>query len=140
MPLVFKILKTFFLAKTKHCYYCIHTSILPCPQTHTPPCGSRAAPPPRPSCQYPPPLPADPPPRPNSPPPQVLADSWGGGCRIRTGCVRPPRGHGHLGDEFGTVLVLDVSGLGSSDKTSNLRIYEAQELPMWGSPPFIGKM
>ena len=57
MPLVLKTLKTVFLAKTRYRYYCIHTSIPPCPQTHTPlryACGSsglRAAPPPRPSCQ-----------------------------------------------------------------------------------------
>ena len=33
MPLVLKTLKTFFLAKTRNCYYRIHTSIPPCPQT-----------------------------------------------------------------------------------------------------------
>ena len=33
MPLVLKTPKTFFLAKTRYCYYRIHTSIPPCPQT-----------------------------------------------------------------------------------------------------------
>ena len=35
MPLVLKTLKTFFPAKTRNRYYRIHTSIPPCPQTHT---------------------------------------------------------------------------------------------------------
>ena len=49
-----------------------------------PPTPGRAANPP------PPTLPPTPPP----PPWQVLTDSWGG-CRIRTGCSRPPRGTAH---------------------------------------------
>ena len=62
MPLVLKTLKTFLPAKTRNRYYCIHTSIPPCPPyTHTPlryACGSsglHAAPPP-------PTLPLTPPP------------------------------------------------------------------------------
>ena len=35
MPLVFKTLKTFFLAKTRNGYYRIPTSIPPYPKTHT---------------------------------------------------------------------------------------------------------
>ena len=75
MPLVLKTLKTFFLAKTRKRYYHIHTSTPPCRQKHTPPWGmhvvvvGRVQPPPplgtppRPSCQYPPPLPPNPPPK-----------------------------------------------------------------------------
>ena len=37
MRLVLKTLKTFFPAKTRNRYYRIHTSIPPCPQTHTHP-------------------------------------------------------------------------------------------------------
>ena len=37
VPLVLKTLKTFFPAKTRYRYYRIHTSVPPCPQTHTPP-------------------------------------------------------------------------------------------------------
>ena len=65
MPLVLKTLETFFLAKTRNRYYRIHTSIPPCPQTHTPlgyacgSSGSRAAPPPPlPELPLPPPVPA----------------------------------------------------------------------------------
>ena len=95
MPLVLKTLKTFFLAKTRYRYYRIHTSIPPPPDTPLryacDSSGLRAAPPPRPSCQYPPPpSPADPPPPAPTAPLQVLTDSGGGGCRIRTSCSRPP--------------------------------------------------
>ena len=91
MPLVFKTLKTFFLAKTRYRYYRIHTSIPPYLQT--PPCGMHvivvgcAQPPPPGQANTPPPPPSRRPPPP--PPPQVLTDSWGG-CRIRTSRCRPP--------------------------------------------------
>ena len=65
MPLVLKTLETFFLAKTRNRYYRIHTSIPPCPQTHTHPLGmhvvvvGRAQPPPPPAeLPIPPPPPA----------------------------------------------------------------------------------
>ena len=75
MPLVLKTLKTFFPAKTRNRYYRIHTSIPPCPQTHTPPRGMHvvvvgcAQPPP--PWDPPPPaeLPIPPPTLPPTPPP-----------------------------------------------------------------------
>ena len=88
MPLVLKTLKTFLPAKTRNRDYCIHTSIPPCPpDTHTPlrhacgSSGSRAAPPPRPSCQYPPTptLPPTPPPSAPTPPPGKFWQIGGGG-------------------------------------------------------------
>ena len=53
--------------------------------------GGVQAPPP----WEPPPMAEIPPHTPSRPPPptttfRVLTDSWGGGCRIRTGCGRPP--------------------------------------------------
>ena len=75
MRLVLKTLKTFFPAKTRNRYYRIHTPMPP--DTHTPlryacgSSGSRAAPPPRLSCQYPPPPPADPAPPQLPPPPRA---------------------------------------------------------------------
>ena len=61
--------------------------------------------------QPPPPPPQGPqlpiPPPPPSPPPQVLTDSWGGGCRIRTSCSRPPsrdRGPNRAGPNQGPIF------------------------------------
>ena len=83
MPLVLKTLKTFFLAKTRNRYYCIHTSIPPCPHAPRRKHGLRAAPPPP---------PWDPPPgRAANTPPPVLTDNWRVG-RIRTDCSCPPVG------------------------------------------------
>ena len=66
IPLVLKTLKTFFVAKTRNRYYRIHTSIPPCPQTHTHTyaCGMHVVvvdrpPPPPAKLLIPPPPPAD---------------------------------------------------------------------------------
>ena len=103
MPLVLKTLKTLFLAKTRYRYYRVHTSVPPCPPD-TPlryACGSsgvRAAPPPRPSCQYPPPPPPPPsrrppPPHPNCPPPlKFWQIAGGGGVASGPVVVAPPPG------------------------------------------------